>query len=48
VADIAGRIYHDLAPALLPQAHESVLAHLVKLAAEGLAERAHGVWQLRK
>ncbi len=48
VADIAGRIYRDLAPALLPQAHESVLAHLVKLVAEGLAERAHGVWQLRK
>ena len=48
VADIVARLYYGLDPALVAQAHESVLAHLEKLDAEGLAERAHGVWQLRR
>ena len=40
VADIVARIYFGLDPALVPQAHESVLAHLEKLDADGVAERA--------
>jgi glyoxylase-like metal-dependent hydrolase (beta-lactamase superfamily II) len=49
VADIAARIYRGLDPALVPQARESVRAHLVKLEADGVAERADpdGVWRLR-
>ena len=46
IATIAARIYRDLDPALLPQAHESVLAHLQKLDADGAAERdADGTWR---
>lgn len=47
VAAIAARIYGGLAPALLPQARDSVLAHLEKLAADGAAERAGDAWRLR-
>ncbi len=47
VEDIAARIYRGLDPALVPQAHESVLAHLVKLESEGSAERAGETWRLR-
>jgi glyoxylase-like metal-dependent hydrolase (beta-lactamase superfamily II) len=49
VADIVARLYYGLDPALLGQAHESVLAHLEKLAADGLAARAdaHGFWHER-
>ncbi len=47
IAAIAGRIYRGLDAALVPQAHESVLAHLEKLAGEGTAERLDGAWRLR-
>jgi glyoxylase-like metal-dependent hydrolase (beta-lactamase superfamily II) len=49
VADIVARLYYGLDTALVDQAHESVLAHLEKLAADGLATRAdaHGLWHLR-
>lgn len=47
VAAIAARIYRELAPALLPQAHDSVLAHLEKLAADGAVERSGDAWRLR-
>lgn len=49
VEEIAGRIYRGLDPALVPQARDSVLAHLVKLEADGLAERAKpdGAWRLK-
>jgi glyoxylase-like metal-dependent hydrolase (beta-lactamase superfamily II) len=43
---IASRIYAGLDPALLPQAHDSVLAHLVKLAADGVAARDDEGWRL--
>lgn len=44
VEAITERIYTNLAPALTPMARESVLAHLVKLAAEGRALRGEGRW----
>lgn len=49
VADIVARLYFGLEPALVPQAHESVLAHLVKLDADGVATQgdARGFWRLR-
>jgi glyoxylase-like metal-dependent hydrolase (beta-lactamase superfamily II) len=47
VADIAGRIYVGLDPRLLPQARDSVLAHLVKLADDGVAARDDEAWRLR-
>jgi len=47
IAAMAAGIYRGLAVALVPQAHESVLAHLVKLAAEGVAERVDDTWRLR-
>lgn len=47
VAAIAERIYRGLDPALVPQAHESVLAHLVKLDAEGVTEHTRGRWRRR-
>ncbi len=47
VAEIATRLYRGLDPALVPQARDSVLAHLVKLDAEGVAERGRGGWRLR-
>lgn len=42
---IVERIYTGLAPALLPMARESVLAHLLKLQDEGLAEGAGDRWR---
>ncbi|MEI4486668.1 MBL fold metallo-hydrolase [Frigidibacter sp. MR17.14] len=36
-AEIAGRVYRDIAPSLLPAASRNVLAHLVDLAERGLA-----------
>ncbi len=48
VEDITARIYRGLDPALVPQAQESVLAHLVKLESEGAATRAGETWQLRE
>ena len=47
IGAIAGRIYAGLAPALLPQAHDSVLAHLVKLADDGVAVDDEAGWRLR-
>lgn len=47
VDSIAMRIYPDLKPALLPMARESVLAHLVKLEGEGLAQRDGVHWSTR-
>lgn len=44
VEAITDRIYTGLAPALTPMARESVLAHLVKLEAEGRARRGEGRW----
>ena len=50
VADIVARLYYGLDPALMAQAHESVLAHLEKLDADGVAEptEAGGFWRLRR
>jgi glyoxylase-like metal-dependent hydrolase (beta-lactamase superfamily II) len=44
VPSIASRIYSDVAPALLPMAQESVLAHLQKLVQDGLARQDAGQW----
>jgi glyoxylase-like metal-dependent hydrolase (beta-lactamase superfamily II) len=44
VDTIADRVYHGLAEALVPMARESVLAHLIKLEADGLARRAGDGW----
>ena len=46
-AAIASRIYTGLAPALLPQAHDSVLAHLVKLEDDGVVIRDEHGWRRR-
>lgn len=50
VSEIVARLYFGLDPALVAQAHESVLAHLEKLDADGAAERAEagGRWRLRR
>lgn len=45
-ASIAARVYDRLAPALVPMAHQSVLAHLVKLEEEGRAAHEAGAWRL--
>jgi glyoxylase-like metal-dependent hydrolase (beta-lactamase superfamily II) len=47
IAAIAARIYRDLAPALLPLAHDSVLAHLLKLQEDGVSTRHRHEWRLR-
>jgi glyoxylase-like metal-dependent hydrolase (beta-lactamase superfamily II) len=47
VAAIAARIYRDLDPTLMPQAHDSVLAHLHKLADDGVATHGADHWRLR-
>jgi len=49
VPHIVARLYFGLDPALVSQAHESVLAHLVKLDADGVATQAdaRGFWRLR-
>ncbi len=44
VEAITERVYVNLAPALIPMARESVLAHLVKLADEGKARRRDVDW----
>jgi glyoxylase-like metal-dependent hydrolase (beta-lactamase superfamily II) len=46
VQAIAESIYHGLAPALLPAAHENVRAHLEKLKSEGRATDEDGRWTL--
>ncbi len=46
VEAIAGSIYHDLDPALMPAARENVRAHLEKLQADGAAFAQNGRWQL--
>ena len=48
VAAIAAWIYRGLDAALVPQAQDSVRAHLVKLAGDGLAEQAGTAWRLRR
>ena len=48
VEAITARVYVGLSPALVAQAHDSVLAHLDKLEAEGSAARdERGHWGLR-
>jgi glyoxylase-like metal-dependent hydrolase (beta-lactamase superfamily II) len=47
IAAIAARIYRGLDPALMPQAHESVLAHLLKLEDDGGVWRDGDVWRRR-
>lgn len=44
VDDIVSRIYSGLAPALLPAATETVLAHLMKLAKEKRVTQHDGLW----
>ena len=46
VQAIAESIYHGLAPALIPAAHENVRAHLEKLKTERRATNEHGRWTL--
>ncbi len=46
VEAMVASIYQGLAPALVPMAQESVLAHLRKLEREGRASHASGRWQL--
>lgn len=46
IPSIVGRIYDRLESALVPMAEESVLAHLVMLAAEGRAVRDGDRWRL--
>jgi len=48
VEAIADRIYVNLAPALVPMARESVLAHLVKLEGEGRARVPGTHWVLAR
>jgi glyoxylase-like metal-dependent hydrolase (beta-lactamase superfamily II) len=47
VTAIAARIYRELDPALMPQAHESVRAHLQKLEDDGVATRRSDQWHRR-
>ncbi len=47
IDDIAARIYRGLDPALVPQARDSVLAHLLKLEDEGAAVRDGEGWRRR-
>lgn len=47
IAAIAARIYRGLDPRLLPQARESVLAHLEKLEDDGGAWREGEAWRRR-
>jgi hypothetical protein len=42
VAEIVGRVYHDVAPALHPVARLSVTSHLVKLEREDRVLRLPG------
>jgi glyoxylase-like metal-dependent hydrolase (beta-lactamase superfamily II) len=45
---IAGRIYAGLDPSLERAAVDTVLAHLLKLEAEGLVKRESGKWEMEK
>jgi DNA-binding transcriptional ArsR family regulator len=47
ITAIAARIYRGLDPALLPQAHESVLAHLRKLEDDGGVRLEGDAWHRR-
>jgi glyoxylase-like metal-dependent hydrolase (beta-lactamase superfamily II) len=47
ITAIAARIYRGLEPALLPQAHESVLAHLRKLEDDGGVRFEGDAWRRR-
>lgn len=47
VGDIVSRIYLGLEPALVPQARESVLAHLQKLEDDGAVVLEDGHWRRR-
>lgn len=47
VSAIAARIYHGLRAELVPQAEDSVRAHLVKLEGEGRVARHGEIWQRR-
>ena len=48
VEAITARIYTGLSPALTPMASESVLAHLIKLEAEGRARAAGMLWAVTR
>jgi glyoxylase-like metal-dependent hydrolase (beta-lactamase superfamily II) len=48
IDDLLARIYPGLQPALEPMARESLLAHLIKLEHDGLAERHEAGWALRR
>ena len=48
VEAITARIYTSLSPALTPMASESVLAHLIKLEAEGRARAAGMLWAVTR
>jgi glyoxylase-like metal-dependent hydrolase (beta-lactamase superfamily II) len=48
VASIAARMYPTLQPALVPMAHESVLAHLHKLEADGVVTRDGAQWKMAR
>ena len=41
---LADQVYDDIAPALLPLACRTLLAHLLKLEAEGRARQSNGLW----
>lgn len=47
VAALAAAIYPHLAPALAGAARETLIAHLVKLEADGRARRDGDIWRLR-
>lgn len=42
---LSGLVYDDIAPALLPLACRTLLAHLMKLEAEGRARQVEGLWK---
>lgn len=44
LGDLLPRVYEDVSPAVYPLAERSLLAHLLKLEAEGRAERQGEVW----
>lgn len=46
-SELVARVYADVSPALFPLAERSLLAHLDKLVAEGIATSADGSFRLR-
>lgn len=44
LSTLAARVYDDIAPALLPLASRTLLAHLLKLEGEGRASQADDLW----